>query len=411
MDKQINDLLNNTLEKIRAKKDDIQRINHLAKEFSDLLKRNNIKFVFGGSFAKGTFLKNIEDIDVYLLMKKEEDLSFLKEKLSDIFDDLRILHGSRDYFQVDFRGITFEMVPILDIKSVEEARNSTDLSRFHVEYVKKKIKDNPKLKDEILLFKYFLKQKNIYGAESYNKGISGYLAEVLVIYFRGFLNTLKFFSKAKFPINIDIDKELAKKLKEQGKLNNFFNVPDPVYKERNLGMACSIEKISALILESKLFFKKPNFEKIDKEKELLDFYKRLNNENYLILKLEFNDKLKERYLNSDIVGSKMKKISEKVVKLLSNYYEVYYWVFNYNKKDMKGYSLILMSKDPKIKKKIGPKVFIDNILYFLEKNKDSVFDLERERVFSLSYEKKDIKDLLSIEEKEFFNFYFIKKFD
>lgn len=256
-----------------------------------------------------------------------------------------------------------------------------------------------------------MKQKNIYGAESYNKGISGYLAEVLVIYFRGFLNTLKFFSKAKFPINIDIDKELAKKLKEQGKLNSFFNVPDPVYKERNLGMACSIEKISALVLESKLFFKKPNFEKIDKEKELLDFYKRLNNENYLILKLEFNDKLKERYLNSDIVGSKMKKISEKVVKLLSNYYEVYYWVFNYNKKDMKGYSLILMSKDPKIKKKIGPKVFIDNILYFLEKNKGSVFDLEKERVFSLSYEKKDIKDLLSIEEKEFFNFYFIKKFD
>ena len=72
-----------------------------------------------------------------------------------------------------------------------------------------------------MLFKYFLKQKGIYGAESYNKGISGYLAEVLIINFGSFLNTLEFFSKAKFPINIGIKEEVMKKLRELGKLNNF----------------------------------------------------------------------------------------------------------------------------------------------------------------------------------------------
>ena len=138
MNKQnLKSLLEKTLEEIKPKKEDVQRINHIAKEFSKLLKKEKIKFLFGGSFAKGTFLKSIEDIDVYLLMKNEEEVEILKNKLSKIFSDLRILHGSRDYFQVDFKGITFEMVPILDIEDVKEARNSTDLSKFHVEYVKK----------------------------------------------------------------------------------------------------------------------------------------------------------------------------------------------------------------------------------------------------------------------------------
>ena len=404
---ELKEILKETLEKIKPKEEDIKKINHIAKEFSKILKENNIRFMFGGSFAKGTFLKDIEDIDVYLLMEKEEELEVLKEKLPKIFKDIRILHGSRDYFQVDFKNITFEMVPTLNIKEVEEAKNSTDLSKFHVEFVKSKIKKNPKLKDEILLFKYFLKQKGIYGAESYNRGVSGYLAEVLVINFGSFLNTLKFFSKAKFPINIGLNEGIINKLKRQGKLNNFFNVLDPVYKERNLGMACSIEKISELILQSKLFFKTPNFEKIDKEKELFEFFKKLN-KNYIILKLEFNKKLKEKYLNSDIVGSKMKKISEKVINILKEYYEIYYWVFKYNKKEMKGYSLILINSKPKIKIKEGPKVFMDNVVDFLEKNKDSLFELKENRVFSLVYKEKEIKELLNIKEKEFFSFYFIK---
>ena len=136
MNKQnLKSLLEKTLEEIKPKKEDVQRINHIAKEFSKLLKKEKIKFLFGGSFAKGTFLKSIEDIECLFI--NEEEVGILKNKLSKIFSDLRILHGSRDYFQVDFKGITFEMVPILDIEDVKEARNSTDLSKFHVEYVKK----------------------------------------------------------------------------------------------------------------------------------------------------------------------------------------------------------------------------------------------------------------------------------
>jgi tRNA nucleotidyltransferase (CCA-adding enzyme) len=402
-------LLEETLKKIKPTQSDLQRINHIAKEFSRILKQNEIKFIFGGSYAKGTFLKNIEDIDVYLLIEKEEDVENLKEKLKEIFKELRILHGSRDYFQVDFKGITFEMVPILNIKDVKEVKNSTDLSRFHVEYVKSKIKKNPKLRDEILLFKYFLKQKEIYGAESYNRGISGYLAEVLTIHFGSFLNVIDFFSKARFPINIGINEKIAAELKKEGKLNDFFNVLDPVYEKRNLGMACSIEKISSLIIESKLFLKNPNFKKVDKEKELLEYYKKLD-DGYLLIKIEFDNKLKERYLNADIVGSKMKKITQKLINEIKNYYEVYYWVFKYNKKNMEGYSLILVSKSPKIKIKKGPKIFLDNVLDFIEKNKNDLFKIKEDIIFSLNYNKKDLKEIInSLKEREFFDFYFLEK--
>ncbi len=394
------ELLKKTLEQIKPSKEEVEQLKKIANEFGELLKKYQIDFFFGGSFAKGTFLKNVNDIDVYLLMDREEEISDLKKKLKKLAEEnnlnLEVLHGSRDYFHLTYKGILFEMVPILNIKNPEEATNSTDISKFHVEFVKSKIKENPKLKDEILLFKYFLKQKGLYGAESYNKGFSGYLAEVLVIYFGSFLDTLEFFSKTTLPIEIPkIDGDLKSYLKNHGKLNDYFNVLDPVLNKRNLGMAVSKEKVLELIFESKKFFISPNFEKVDKVKELFEFYKKLNKEKFALLKVEFTDFYKKKYSNPDIIGSKMLKKAKEIENLLMKHqFPVHHSVFKFDKNKKEGYHLILTEKLPELKKKKGPNLFVnkEHLERFLDKcsNKSSLITLNNEFLLCLSYEAQDL---------------------
>ncbi|MBI2109896.1 hypothetical protein HYT58_01840 [Candidatus Woesearchaeota archaeon] len=91
------------------------------------------------------------------------------------------LHGSRDYFQIVHKGYTFEVVPILDIKDSKDAKNITDVSQLHVDYVLK----NKKYQDDIRIGKQFCRANKIYGAESYIRGFSGYAVELLVIHYKG----------------------------------------------------------------------------------------------------------------------------------------------------------------------------------------------------------------------------------
>jgi len=55
------------------------------------------------------------------------------------------IHGSRDYYQLIVHGIIFEIIPVLKVKKPEHAKNITDLSYFHVNYINKKIRKNKKL--------------------------------------------------------------------------------------------------------------------------------------------------------------------------------------------------------------------------------------------------------------------------
>src|SRR3989344_5865150 len=96
------------------------------------------------------------------------------------------IHGSRDYFVVkENNNFEFEIIPTLKIKKPSEAKNIIDLSYFHVNYVRNKLK-NKKLADEIKLAKAFIHYSDCYGAESYINGFSGYAVELLVIYYGSF---------------------------------------------------------------------------------------------------------------------------------------------------------------------------------------------------------------------------------
>ncbi len=269
------------------------------------------KAILGGSGAKGTWLKTF-DADIFVLFdyKKYKDKS---DKISDIlekilkkkFKKIIRLHGSRDYFQIRENNLTFEIVPILKINKAEQAKNITDVSPLHSNWVKK----HKQSLNEIKLTKQFCQAQNIYGAESHIKGFSGYVCEILAIYYGSFLNIIK--SAAKWDDKVVVDAEKYYRGKDVFKIVNASKlispliVIDPVQKGRNAAAALSDEKFEAFKKTAKEFLKNPSKEFFIR-KDLRSLFLGMKSKGKKLIIIEAEPLIGK----IDVVGSKLMKIFE-----------------------------------------------------------------------------------------------------
>ncbi|MBI4142169.1 nucleotidyltransferase domain-containing protein [Candidatus Woesearchaeota archaeon] len=261
--KKLRELLSSVVEKNTPETDDsrLKMVNDFLKRASAEAKHLKIKAlpVLGGSFAKGVWLKGDYDVDVFLafdLKYKNSDLSALSEKILAPFKPVRI-HGSRDYFQVR-NSICFEIIPVLNIKKASDARNVTDFSLWHVAWVNKKSK---KLKNDIRVAKKFCKAQRVYGAESFIRGFSGHVLDILVIHYNGFLPLLKAAVKWNPKVVVDTEnhyKGRALQFINKSKTESPLVIVDPVQPGRNASAALSDEKFFDFINAAKLFLKHPS---------------------------------------------------------------------------------------------------------------------------------------------------------
>ncbi|MBN2453912.1 CCA tRNA nucleotidyltransferase [Candidatus Woesearchaeota archaeon] len=223
------------------------------------------KAVLGGSGAKGTWIGGAVDVDIFVCYEyrkfsgKSGKLSeMLAPELKKRFRGVKRLHGSRDYFQIRRRGVTFEIVPILAIRKASEAKNITDVSPLHAKWVNRKVK-RP---DEVRLIKAFCKAQGIYGAESHIKGFSGYVCEILAYRYGSFIGLLKAASKWKAPVVIDVAHYYKSPMEVSRSLNRSKLSPliiiDPVQKERNAAAALSEESFKLFISCAKKFLRNPS---------------------------------------------------------------------------------------------------------------------------------------------------------
>jgi tRNA nucleotidyltransferase (CCA-adding enzyme) len=267
---------------------------------------NDANAILGGSGAKGTWLKTF-DIDIFVKFnyKKFEDksasISDLLEKILKKHFRFTRLHGSRDYFQIKKGKFTFEVIPILDIKKASQAKNITDVSPLHSGFINK----HRKLVDDIRLTKQFFKAAKVYGAESYIKGFSGYVCEILTIYYGSFQKLIRAITKWKDQEIIDIKnyhkgKNILMEL-NKSKLQSPLIVIDPVQKDRNAAAALDNEKFEIIKHRAKEFIKNPSkkfFEiKILTEE---DIRKKYRNNLILLRAVPLKNKI-------DVSGAKMLK--------------------------------------------------------------------------------------------------------
>jgi tRNA nucleotidyltransferase (CCA-adding enzyme) len=246
------------------RKETLRVVNDFLKQLNAALRKNKFaaRAVLGGSYAKDTWLRGDYDVDVFVqfsLKHRKNDLSALLAKALKQWRPERV-HGSRDYFWVREKQFRFEIVPVLAIKKAADAENVTDFSPLHVAWVNKHSK---KLKDDIRLFKKFCKAQGVYGAESYIRGFSGHVVDILVIYATGFLPLLKAIARWKPKTIIDYYHWYDKKalfVLNRSKIQGPLILIDPVQKDRNAAAAISQDKYNQLVAAAKKFVKKPSAE-------------------------------------------------------------------------------------------------------------------------------------------------------
>ncbi|MBW2991591.1 CCA tRNA nucleotidyltransferase [Candidatus Woesearchaeota archaeon] len=284
----------------------ISKVNAFVKKINTGLK--DAKAELYGSGAKGTWLKGGFDADVFVkynyskFAERSDEISKLLGKhLRKKKFKFTVMHGSRDYFRIKQDGFIYEVIPILDIKKSSEAKNITDISPLHAKWVKA---NGKRYIDDIRLAKAFLRANELYGAESYIRGFSGYVTEILVIYYKGFLGFLRGALKWKDKQVIDIKKyhkDVFMAL-NKSKLDSPIIVVDPVDKTRNAAAALSYDKVVELKELAKKFLKdksKRFFEKEEVTEESLR--KKSKGKKLVIIDVEALSG------KEDIVGAKIMK--------------------------------------------------------------------------------------------------------
>lgn len=378
--KDVTDKLNTIVSDLEIKKIK-DETNIIVGALKDEIKRQKIdaSVFVGGSFAKGTIVrKNEQDVDIFVRFSWEyEQLSEELEKfVKNIARKLKLnytrIHGSRDYFKIKNNSIYFEIIPVLKIKKPREARNVTDLSYFHVNYVKKKINEN--IAKEIAIAKTFCKAQGVYGAESYIQGFSGYGLECLIIYYKRFEKMLKELVKVKDRIVIDPEKKYKNKDEvvinlNESKLHGPIVLVDPTWKERNVLAALSQEtflKFKSVIEE---FLRNPNLRFFEDKKIDIDELKKEAKKN----EAEFiTIKLKTDKQEGDIAGTKLKKFSNFISFEIGKYFAIIKKEFVYN--DVQSAKSYLILKAKKDLVKIGPPIKMKDACRAFKKTNKKTFE-------------------------------------
>ncbi|MBI5390123.1 nucleotidyltransferase domain-containing protein [Candidatus Woesearchaeota archaeon] len=239
------------------------------------------KAMVGGSAAKGTFLKGDFDVDIFVMfdypayVHQQEKLSDLLEPALSFSKNLLRVHGSRDYFQIN-DGLHFEVIPVLQISTAREVKNVTDASPLHVGWILHHLKKNPQLKDEILLTKLFCKAQGLYGAESYIRGFSGHVIDLLVIHYGSFSAFMKAAASWKPKVVIDPKKRPPKNILaalNHSKTEGPLILVDPIQPERNAAASLSTEKFDLLTTKAKAYMQKPSVSFFERKPLTLAFAK------------------------------------------------------------------------------------------------------------------------------------------
>jgi tRNA nucleotidyltransferase (CCA-adding enzyme) len=392
------------IDKIRPSKEERKRFLEVTALFLKLLNPHlkKARAVVGGSGAKDTWLSGNYDVDIFVqfdyspFAEKSDQLSeLLQTYLKKAFpkDKIERLHGSRDYFRLNFKGIEFEVVPSLNVSKPEQAKNITDLSHLHSGWVNAHTKT---LKDDVRLAKQFCKTNSIYGAESYIGGFSGYGLEILIAYYKGFNKLLKASLKWKDKEIIDPENHYPKKdvlfHLNSSKQQSPIILIDPTDKNRNAAAALGYKTISKFKRLAKEYLAHPSSKFFQKEnlniEELKKETKRSKTHLVYLEVQPLNRKI-------DIVGAQLLKAFEFIEQKLIKF-KVKKSGWEWNKKNNSFFYFILERNElPSFEIRVGPPLALKEHVTHFKKEHKQVFEEKGKIYAKINVERPKLKDNLT----------------
>ncbi len=296
----MNSILNYARKEVTPPKKLREKKQRVAKKACDLVSQciekyaQVVGFELGGSYAKGTWLPEKADIDIFVKFNKktsEKDFRDVGTKIG--FQSLKkykpyTRHAEHPFVEAIIEGTRINIVPCYDVNK-GEWQSATDRSIYHTKFMSQKLSDS--LKVEVRILKKFFLHIDVYGAEIAKEGFSGYVSEVLISYFGSFEKTIKKISE-------------LKKGQIIGKSTKKFDSPiviiDPVDTNRNLGTAISMDNLGKFVLASRAFLKKPS-EKFFKKHIPKHIMK--NNDKIVVVQFKFKGR------SDDVIWGQIKRAS------------------------------------------------------------------------------------------------------
>ena len=254
----MNSILNHAKKEATPPKKQQQRKQRVAKMVGDLVSQSIEKypeavgFELGGSYAKGTWLPEKADIDIFVKFNKKTSEGDFRNLGTEIgFQSLKkykpyTRHAEHPFVEAIVNGTKVNIVPCYDVNK-GEWQSATDRSIYHTKFMSQRLSDS--MKGEVRILKKFFLHIGVYGAEIAKEGFSGYVSEVLISYFGSFEKTIKKISELKE------EQVIGKTMK---KFDSPIVLIDPVDRNRNLGTAISMDNLGKFVLASRVFLKNPS---------------------------------------------------------------------------------------------------------------------------------------------------------
>ena len=199
-----------------------------------------------GSIARKTWLRGDHDLDVFMLFDpslsrealEADGLELARSVARSFTDRFCEKYAEHPYINAVIDGIDVDLVPCFRVKSAAAIQSAVDRTPFHTLYITDRING---LVDDVLLLKRFAKSGGIYGSDQMTEGFSGYLCELLVLYYGGFTPLLAAAAGWRPHQLIDPEEHAAKEFSEP------LIVIDPVDPRRNVAAAVSLDQMAGFI--------------------------------------------------------------------------------------------------------------------------------------------------------------------
>ena len=214
-----------------------------------------VRALVAGSAARGTFLADRLDIDLFLLFPPELSRDRLKEEGlalgRAVLADPEMRYAEHPYLRGRFEGFVVDAVPGFAVTDPSRPLSPVDRTPFHQAYLTER--ETPEIVAQIRLAKQFLRGLGIYGSEARTEGLSGYLVELLVLRFETLRGLLSAARHWRLPVRLAEPGREPPRLPEDVALI----LADPVDPHRNVASALSRRNLALLILAAGAYLDRP----------------------------------------------------------------------------------------------------------------------------------------------------------
>ena len=215
-----------------------------------------VRALVAGSAARGTFLKDRLDVDLFLLFPPE----LTREALADhglriaqrLLKDPERRYADHPYLRGTFDGFTVDAVPGYAIADPSQPKSPVDRTPFHDEYLRSH--QTPAQVAEVRLTKQFLLSLGVYGSEARTQGFSGYLVELLLLHFHSFRALLEGARHWRVPVRLRPATDDPPRLPAEVALI----LADPVDPHRNVASALSRRNLATFVLAADAYLADPS---------------------------------------------------------------------------------------------------------------------------------------------------------